>query len=117
MSQELTELRTRVARLERRWTLGWVVAILAVATVGVGSQVSRESVTAQEFVVVDPESGQRHVILELGELGPSLRLFNEERRAVVELGVTPDGPTLAFINPKGEREDLFNPKLLRLLRQ
>ena len=37
-------MRTRVARLERRWTLGWIVAILAVATVGVGSQVSRQSV-------------------------------------------------------------------------
>lgn len=112
MTQELAELRARVARLERRWTLGWVVAILAVATVGAGSQVDRESVTAQEFVVVHPESGQRRAVLELDDLGPSLHLFTEAGTEVVHLGVTPDGTTLASIDRMGEREDVFNPKLI-----
>ena len=61
-------------------------------------------------VVVDPESGQRRAVLEIGELSPSLRLFNEEDRAVVELGVTPNGPTLTFVNRRSQQEDLFNPR-------
>ena len=119
MSQELAELRKRVNRLERRWTLGWVVAVVAAATVSVASQVSRESMTAQEFVVVDPESGQRRAVLELDARGPSLRLFNERGGLEVHRGVTTDGPTLTFVNPnqqlnpRREREDLFNPRLFR----
>ena len=90
---------------------------MAVATVGVWSQVTRESVTAQEFLVVDPESGQRRAVLELNVLGPSLRLFSEAGAEVVHLVVTPDGTTLAFIDRKGRREDLFNPTLIRPVRR
>jgi hypothetical protein len=35
----------------------------------------------------------------------------------VHLGVTPNGTTLAFIDRKGGRDDLFNPKLIRPVRR
>ena len=78
--------------------LGWIIGLLAVGTVGVASQQdNRETVAAQKFVVVDPETGQRHAVLEMGGQGPFLRLFTDGS-AVVELGVNADGPTLVFVN-------------------
>lgn len=68
-------------------------------------------------MAIDPVSGQRRAVLELDDPGPSLRLFSEAGAEVVHLGVTPNGTTLAFIDRKGGRDDLFNPKLIRPVRR
>ena len=92
---------------------GWLVAaVLAVATVGVWSQTpSPQRLSAEEFVMVDPATGQTRATLtfEAG-VGPSLQLFNEDGVLQLRLGVSPDGPSVAYINKMGELEDLLNPQ-------
>ena len=111
MNPETTELRERLARVERRWTLGWVAAAVVVATAGVVGQTTRQTVEAHAFIVTDPDSGERRAVLEMSDEGPLLRLYDEDGAVKVLLGVTADGPTLAYVNPQGDLQDVFNPRM------
>ena len=106
------EMSSDVERFRRRSMLGWLVAaVLAVATVGVWSQTPPpQRLTAEEFVIVDPATGQTRAILafETG-VGPSLQLFNDDGALQLRLGVSSSGPSVAYVNKSGEVEDLLDP--------
>ena len=109
MSQE-HQTHSHVDRFRRRWMLGWLVAAgLAVATVGVWSQTPPpQRLTAEEFVLTDPATGQTRAILafEAG-VGPSLQMFNDDGALQLRLGVSSTGPSVAYVNQAGEVEDLL----------
>ena len=110
MNPEISALRERLVRIERRWTIGWVAAAAVVATVGVVGQDTRQSVEAQRFIVTDPNSGDMRAVLEMSDDGPVLRLYDQEGTVKVVLGLSADGPTLTYVNPQGEFVDVFNPR-------
>ena len=110
MNREISALRERLVRVERRWIIGWVAAVVVVATVGVVGQDTRQSVEAQRFIVTDPDSGDMRAVLEMSDEGPVLRLYDQESTLRVVLGVTAEGPTLTYVNSQGEFVDVFNPR-------
>ncbi|MBI5434355.1 MAG: hypothetical protein HZA52_16090 [Planctomycetes bacterium] len=112
MQDPTHELVRRIEELElkqrrsRRW-----VACAALVVAGAGSMSMRavcDTVSAERFVLVDPQGKQRAVLTAYETGGaPQFTFFDKKGRAVATLATDADGAYLSLSDAKGERSVRF----------
>ena len=113
------DIDVRLRRLERenRGLRTFCGLLLLLTVGGIGARVtaqprSAQAITARSFVVEDAD-GKIRASFALRGLQPVLSLFDEKGAERVHLAVSPDGPTLRWLDQNGRLHEMMSQPGLR----